>query len=264
MNKKKGLFHSLINYISIEALLQLKQKYNFVLLEDTCAATGSQYDGTLLGNFGEMSSFSFYYGHHLSTIEGGMVCTNDPKLRDILLQIRSHGWAKNLDSETERLQSQAHGIIDFNRPFTFYYPGFNVRSTDLNARIGLSQLRKIDYVVNRRVENHQVYQERLLDGSDLHFQTQDRSVICSISFAALAESQDHRDRIAQALKSENIETRPLGGGNMSRQPFWLSNYDSQDFQVADRIHTTGFQLPNNPSLTVEDIHHICDVVINVR
>ena len=247
----------------MEALLELKRRYDFVLLEDACAATGSRYDGQFAGTFGDMSTFSFYFGHHLSTIEGGMVCTSDEELHDILLQIRSHGWAKDLTADKEANKARAFGAIDFNRPFTFYYPGFNVRSTDLNARIGLSQMDKIDRVVNRRIENHNIYQSRILDAPGFHCQQNPRAVICSISFAALAGSLEHRDRIAGVLKENNIETRPLGGGNMSRQPFWADCYGSTVFSVADRIHTTGFQLPNHPLLGPDDINYICDTVLSV-
>ena len=244
-------------------LLEFKSKYDFVLMEDACAATGSKYLGQLLGSFGDLSSFSFYFGHHLSTIEGGMVCTNDAKLHDILLQVRSHGWAKDLDVESEIQQMSEHEIMDFNRPFTFYYPGFNVRSTDLNARIGLSQMSKIDRVVQRRIENHEVYQSRFLESPNFRCQVSVGSVICSISFASLAESEQHRKQIAEVLKKSGIETRPIGGGNMSRQPFWNNRYGSTEFPVADRIHSTGFQLPNHPLITKDDVHQICDIVLGV-
>jgi CDP-6-deoxy-D-xylo-4-hexulose-3-dehydrase len=247
----------------MDALLTLRDRYGFVLLEDACAATGSRYDGKLVGAFGEISTFSFFYGHHISTIEGGMVCTDDEHLHDILLSIRSHGWAKDLAPEKEAQRAKERGVIEFNRPFTFYYPGFNVRSTDLNARIGLAQMRRIDEVVSRRVENHRAYQERFLV-QGFHCQTNERAVICSIAFSALAHSAEHRARIASALGANGIETRPLGGGNISRQPFWADRYGTAVFPVADRIHDTAFQLPNHPGLTEEDVHFICDTVFAVE
>ena len=247
----------------MEPLLALKDRYGFILMEDTCAAIGSRYDNQLVGTFGEISTFSFYFGHHLSTIEGGMICTNDERLHDILVQIRSHGWAKDLCPEKAENRASKNNVIGFNRPFTFYYPGYNLRSTDLNARIGLSQMKKIDYVVKRRIENHNIYQSRFQGATDFHCQRIDRAVICSIAFAALAQSQAHRERIAQVLRENQIETRPLGGGNMSRQPFWANRYESTAFPVADRIHETAFQLPNHPRLSSEDIHFICDTVLSV-
>ena len=247
----------------MDRLMELQARYGFTLMEDTCAAMGSRHDGQMVGTFGELSSFSFYFGHHMSTIEGGMVCTNDEALNDILLQIRSHGWAKNLAPEKEEEQAKRAGAMEFNRPFTFYYPGFNVRSTDLNARIGLSQMNRIDQVVERRIENHRIYQARFMDVPDFHCQRNDRSEICSISFTALAESPEHREKVAKVLTANDIETRPLGGGNMSRQPFWSDNYGTTVFPVADRIHETGFQLPNHPLLSSVDINHICDTVLSV-
>ncbi len=248
----------------MEALMALKSRYGFLLLEDACAATGSRFDGQHAGTFGEMSAFSFFYGHHLSTIEGGMVCTNDEELHDILLHIRSHGWAKDLPPDKEKVQAGKRQVIDFNRPFTFYYPGFNVRSSDLNARIGLSQLSRADEVVRRRVENHAAYQVWFSKARGVHCQKNDRATICSISFGALAHSLEHRERIGRALKAGRIETRPIGGGNMSRQPYWADRYGTSTFPVADRIHVTGFQLPNHPGLTLEDIDHICDTVLAVE
>ncbi len=247
----------------MEPLLALKDRYGFILMEDACAAIGSCYDNQPVGTFGEISTFSFYYGHHLSTIEGGMICTNDETLHDILVQIRSHGWAKDLPFKKAEDKASENNIIAFNRPFTFYYPGFNLRSTDLNARIGLSQMKKIDYVVKRRIENHNIYQSRFQDATDFHCQRNDRASICSIAFVALAQSQGQRERIAQLLRENQIETRPLGGGNMSRQPFWANRYGSTAFPVADRIHETAFQLPNHPQLSPEDIHFICDTVLSV-
>jgi len=248
----------------MEPLMELKERYGFTLMEDACAATGSRYDNRLVGTFGEMSAFSFFFGHHLSTIEGGMVCTDDEELHDILLQIRSHGWAKDLAPEKEGKKAREHGAIEFNRPFTFYYPGFNVRSTDLNARIGLSQLNKLDYVLERRIQNHKTYQARFLDAPGFHCQVNDRATICSISFAALAQSQEHRERIARVLRESRIETRPLGGGNMSRQPYWRERYGETVFPVADEVHTRSFQLPNHPGLTTDDINYICDRALSVR
>ena len=245
-------------------ILDLKTRYGFVLMEDCCAALGSCYDGRRVGTFGDVASMSFFYGHHLSTIEGGMVSTSDDELYRILLQVRSHGWAKDLDPAEEAALAREHAPLEFNRPFTFYHPGFNVRSTDLNARIGLSQMRKIDAVVARRVENHRVYQARFAAHPDFACQSNDRATICSISFAGLASSAAHRERVGRALRAARVETRPLGGGNMSRQPYWRQRFPTQDLRVADRIHDCSFQLPNHPKLTTADIERICDVALSER
>ena len=247
----------------MDRLLELKRKHGFLLMEDTCPATGSTFDGKKVGTFGDMASFSFYFGHHLSTIEGGMVSLDDDALHDLLLHTRSHGWPKDLDPDKEAALAKQHDVLEFNRPFTFYYPGFNVRSTDLNARIGLSQMKKADHVVRRRVENQQVYERRFAAARDYHFPRNERGVTCSISFVALAASTEHRDAVGRALAENNIETRPLGGGSMGRQPFWAERYGRRSYPVADAIHQRSFMLPNNPDLSVQDIEFICDVILDV-
>ncbi|MBM3465596.1 MAG: aminotransferase class I/II-fold pyridoxal phosphate-dependent enzyme, partial [Armatimonadetes bacterium] len=243
----------------MEAVGRLQKQYGFLLMEDSCAGQGSRVHGRNIGTFGTLSSFSFFYGHHMSTIEGGMVCTSDPELHDILLHLRSHGWSKDATPENEERRWKEAGTPAFNRPFTFYYPGFNVRSSDLNAHIGLSQMKKFDQVVRRRVENHRIYQQRFLEAEGVSCQQSRDAEICSISFAGLASSLEHRDRIGAALRENGVETRPVGGGNMSRQPFWAKVQDTIPMPMADRIHECAFQLPNHPGLEPEDVRFICDV-----
>lgn len=240
--------------------LKLKEKYGFSLFEDACAATGSKYQKKRVGTFGDMSTFSFFFGHHISTIEGGMISTDDPALYEILLQLRSHGWAKDLDVKTRENKAREAGALEFNKPFTFYYPGFNVRSTDLNAKIGLSQMAKIEGVVKRRAENHAAYQKTFESLENFKFQRNQDAEISSIAFCALAPSEKSRAQIAAKLKDAGIETRPLGGGNMSRQPFWKKLFPETDFPMADRIMETCFQLPNHPGITLEDIRMTGEIV----
>ncbi len=247
----------------LEEILALRDRYGFHLMEDACAALGSRYDGRRVGVFGELSTFSFYFGHQSSTIEGGMICTDDDELADILAMIRSHGWANDIAPEKEAALVREHDVIDFNRRFAFYHPGFNVRSTDLNARIGLSQMKKIDWVTSRRMGHHRRYQE-LFSGTGFDFQQNPRADIASISFAVMAASREHRERIGAALRQNRIETRPLGGGSMARQPFWTKRYGVQALPIADRIHETCLHLPNHPGLSAEDIGFIGDTVLAVN
>lgn len=245
----------------LKGLMELKDQYGFLLMEDACAATGSTYQGKKVGSFGDISSFSFFFGHHISTIEGGMVCTSNPELNEILLAIRSHGWAKDLSPQSQQVKAAEADVLEFNAPFTFYYPGFNVRSSDLNAKIGLSQMAKIDFVVQRRMENHKLYQRLFKDSSGFQYAVNPEAEISSIAFSLLADSPHERQKIADRLKACGVETRPLGGGNMSQQPFWKKVLPAQSFPVADRIRDTCFQLPNHPGLGVEEISFIaCSVL----
>jgi CDP-6-deoxy-D-xylo-4-hexulose-3-dehydrase len=258
------LVHVLGVPAELAAIRELQARHGFLLLEDACAATGSRYDGRGVGTFGDLSTFSFFFGHHLSTIEGGMVCTPHADLRDVLLAIRSHGWAKDLDAETEARWAGEAQPIAFNRPFTFYHPGFNVRSTDLNARLGLAQLDKADWVVARRIENHRLYEEKFSAAAGFGCQHNPRATACSISFCGLAESVEHRARVGAALRAAGIETRPVGGGNMSRQPFWRERYGTTVFPVADRLHERAFQLPNHPRLSPDDVALIAETALAVK
>ena len=246
----------------IKPILELKERYGFFLLEDACAAVGSSGYGKKLGGFGDMSSFSFYFGHQISTIEGGMVSTDDQEFHRLLLMLRSHGWSKDLDSETHKRLVKQYQVDDFHQPFVFYEPGFNLRSTDLNAFIGLGQLEKIDWVASRRHENHLLYQKTLGD----QFYTQrwedsSEATISSISFGVVAKNGDQRRTIVQALVEKGIETRIFSAGNLGLHPFWVNRYGKASFPLADRIHHSGFFLPNHPSFKAEDITEIAQVVL---
>ncbi|MDA2925946.1 DegT/DnrJ/EryC1/StrS family aminotransferase [Acidobacteria bacterium AH-259-G07] len=243
----------------MEEILALKEKYGFFLLEDACAAIAAKYRGRYVGTFGDMSSFSFYFGHQISTIEGGMVSTDDKAFNDLLLMLRSHGWSKDLDKETHNRLVNEHNIDDFHAPFVFYVPGFNLRSTDLNAYIGLRQMDKLDWIMSRRQENHTRYLNHL--ESHLYFQkAPEGSRICSIHCAALAEDREQRASIVKALTEKGIETRIFSAGNLGLHPFWYEKNGKASFPVADRIHRCGFFLPNHPSLTLDAVDFICSVV----
>jgi len=242
-----------------ERLLQLKEKYGFTLLEDACAALGASYgDGAMVGTVGDMSSFSFYFGHQLSTIEGGMVNTNDPELYNLLLMLRSHGWAKDLDQESYDALINEHGIDDFHKPFAFFVPGFNLRSTDLQAFIGLRQVDKAQWVSENRNRNHLLYAQKLR--GYVGFQEWGDNNPVSISFGALARNTEHRREIVNRLVAAGIETRIFSAGNLGRHPFWTARYNEFRAPVSDKIHSCGFFVPNYPEMTEDDIDFICSVV----
>ena len=245
----------------MDELMALKEKYGFVLLEDACAAMGASYHGKKVGSFGDMSSASLYFGHQISTIEGGLVSTDNKIFNDALLMARSHGWSKDLDKETRGQLIKKYGIDDFHAPFVFYEPGFNLRSTDLNAFLGIRQIDKMDWLINRRRENHGIY-EKILGGYLYTQKAPADSVVCSIHFGALARDGEERKKIVMALEENGIETRMFSAGNLGLHPFWYNRYGKASFPMADKIHHTGFFLPNNPSLTPKDIEFISSIVLN--
>jgi len=241
-------------------IMKLKKQHDFLLLEDSCAAYGAEYGGRKIGSFGDLSTFSFYFGHQLSTIEGGMVTTNNKKFYDLLLMLRSHGWGKDLDQRTRAALMKQHRINSFHKPFTFFVPGFNLRSTDLNAFLGIGQMRKADRTMAIRMRNHLLYAKSL---KTVTFQKWSKeSKPCSISFGALARSRDHRRRIVKALDQRKIETRLFSAGNLGLHPFWTERFGVFHDKVSDRIHDCGFFLPNNESLSGRDTRFIAEVVNN--
>lgn len=244
----------------MDELMALKEKYDFFLLEDACAAMGASYKGKNVGAFGDMASFSFYFGHQISTIEGGMVSTNNKVFQDALLMLRSHGWGKDLDPDTHAALIKKYHIDDFHSPFVFYVPGFNLRGTDLQAFIGIRQIDKMEWLIKRRQENHAHY-AKLLGEKFVSQKAVSGSAICSIHFGMLAKDTDERRKIVKALEDNGIETRIFSAGNVGLHPFWYEKYGEFHARVADKIHHNGLFLPNHPSLKPEDIEFIASVVL---
>jgi len=242
-------------------LLELKKRYGFFLLEDTCAAMGSSYHGQHVGTFGDMSSFSLFFGHQISTIEGGLVSTNNEELYNLMLMIRSHGWTKDLDTEKKEALLAKHKVDSFHHPFLFVLDGFNLRPTDDHAFLGIKQIDKMEWLIKRRMENHLLYKAIL--GKYFCVQKYEPdSVVCSISFGMLASSVAERKKIIEACRREGIETRMFSAGNLGLHPFWYERYGKFSAPMADRIHHCGLFLPNNPSLKTKDIEFISSVVLN--
>src|SRR5262249_44174124 len=143
-----------------QRLLDGLNRRGIPLLEDTCESHGARFDGRKLGSIGLVSNFSFYYAHHLSTIEGGMVCTNDADFYETVRMLRAHGLVRELDSAS-RKKEYADEFADLNPEFIFMYPGYNVRGTEINAVIGRSQLKRLDESIPRRTENLLLFLDNL-------------------------------------------------------------------------------------------------------
>jgi len=246
-----------------ERLLALKEKYGFCLLEDACAALGAAYgDGAMVGTVGDMSSFSFYFGHQLSTIEGGMVNTSDPELYDMLMMLRSHGWAKDLNEGSYQKLIEEYNVDDFHKPFTFFVPGFNLRSTDLQAFLGLRQVEKAEWVSKRRNEIHLRYAENLW--GYVEYQDWGNNFPVSISFGALAENNKQRRNIVSSLVDAGVETRIFSAGNLGLHPFWTNLYGKFEHEMSNKIHSCGFFLPNYPELEMHEVDYICNIVKSAK
>ena len=141
----------------MDEIIKLCEKYNVLLLEDVCESMGSKYKENYLGSFGFASFFSLYYGHHLSTIEGGIINTNDEEFYHLLLMMRSHGWDRDLPTWKQNELRNKYDTSEFDSLYNFYVPGFNLRSTDLQAFIGLRAIEKLDEYSYKRNYNFNYY-----------------------------------------------------------------------------------------------------------
>ena len=242
----------------MEEIVKVCKDNDIILLEDACEALGSRYKGNNLGTFGLCSSFSTYFGHHLSTIEGGVVCTDDDELFNVLKSLRSHGWDRDMDEESRtRLRKEFDVSNDFESLYKFYYMGFNFRSTDLQAFIGLNQLEIADRVIKSRNNNYTLYQS--LINNDL-WKAPDSTSEKYISNFAYPVVSKNRAEIVSMLRANNIHTRPLICGSLGRQPFWIKKFGECPLKNADFVNDHGFYLPNNHEITKQEINLIADLV----
>jgi|TARA_R110000744_G_scaffold196535_2_gene315786 CDP-4-dehydro-6-deoxyglucose reductase, E1 len=237
--------------------LELCNKYNVILLEDTCESMGSEYNNNKLGTFGLMSSFSTYFGHHISTIEGGFVSTNDEELYEVLKSIRSHGWDRDSSPQYSTKLRNKWKTSDFDALYTFYHSGFNLRSTDLQAFIGLGQIDKLDDICKKRNTNFNTYQKEL---GNLSPQIINNGFISNFAYPIIHK---HRNLIVKKLQEANIEVRPMICGSMGTQPFYVKQYGRKELPNVSIIDKQGFYVPNHPGLIEKDILKITNIIKSV-
>lgn len=250
------IVHALAFPNQMEKIKQICEKYDVILLEDSCESVGTTVGKKKTGTFGFASSFSTYYGHHFSTIEGGFVCTDDFHFYNIVKSIRSHGWSRDLDEVTRRNLQMKYGIDDFRNLYTFYYPGFNLRSTDLQAVIGIEQLKKLDRFCKARWENFLLY-DSLIKNDHWKINASDFEFVSNFAYPIIHPKSAE---IAATLSENRIECRPLIAGSISRQPFFYERYEKTHFPFSDEIHENGLYLPNNPEMSSDEIHRISSIV----
>lgn len=249
-------------------LLDTLKKRNIALIEDVCESHGATFRGKKLGSFGLISNFSFYFAHHMSTIEGGMVCTNDEKVYQLARMYRSHGMTREItDQGLKDEWSNKHP--DLRPEFIFAYPGYNFRSTEINAVIGLNQLKYLDRNNEIRRENLKLFLSSL-DGTK-YYTDFDIEGSCNYAFVLLLKKQDRDfcNRVIKRLQSEKVEFRrgTAGGGNHLRQPYlkkMLGEIDPSLYPVVDYVHFYGFYIGNYPSLPKEKIRKLCQILNEIE
>lgn len=252
-------------------LLNELEKRNIPLIEDVCESHGATFKGKKLGSFGAMSNFSFYYAHHMSTIEGGMICTNDEKFYEVCRMLRSHGMVRELSSDSLKKEYQQRHP-DLNPQFIFSFPAYNVRSTELNAVIGRNQLKRLDENNKLRYENYKLFLDNL--NPEKYRTDFDLEGSVNYAFVLITKKADmaFSERLMKAMDDAGVEYRrgTSGGGNQLRQPY-LRNYLSPNLEEAlkkfpnvDHIHFHGFYIGNFPGMPKEKILNLCKLLNSVE
>ncbi len=255
------------NGLNVDLLKILKRK-NIYLIEDVCESHGAMFKNKKLGTFGKISNFSFYYAHHMSTIEGGMICTNDKEIYRLSRILRSHGMAReSADKKYERNLIKKNKSLSPN--FIFLYPTLNFRNNEIGAVIGINQLKRLNSNNKLRTKNFKYYVKNL--NPKKYFINYDLKGSCNYAFPIILKTQNLkiRDLFEKYLKKANIEFRRgnAGGGNQLRQPYiknYFKNIKLKNFKNVEKVHNFGYYIGNYPSLKISKIKIICDYLNNFK
>jgi CDP-6-deoxy-D-xylo-4-hexulose-3-dehydrase len=259
-NGMKALF--LTNLLGFQddgiRIAEICEDCGILLLEDNCESLGSVgKEGFTLGNYGYASTFSFFVGHHLSTIEGGMICTNDIDLYNHLVMARCHGWSRDVDDFLKSDLREANDIEQFYDCYTFYTVGMNLRPTEITGFLGCEQLDHITKINNIRSGNYR-WMKNAAEGNEkikplclFHME-----FVSNFAFPIIYKDKKTRDIAIDQFKEAGIEVRPIVGGSILEQPFFCDK-KSKKCPNAREIHECGLYVPNNPDLTVDELELIC-------
>src|SRR3989338_2228733 len=249
----------------IDKIKDMCEKEKILLIEDNCESLGTVYKGIKLGNFGFASTFSFFVGHHMSTIEGGAVCTDSEELMVMLKLVRSHGWDRNLPPNKQiELRKKYKVDSTFYSRYTFYDLGYNLRPSEINGYIGNLQLNYIDEVISKRESNFIRLASHIYKKTKRYYPIRydHINVVSNFAFPIICKSKRIRDELI--VKCElRIEIRPIVGGDMTRQPFFHKHmpeftnvFPNSNAQIIDE---QGLYFGNNPELTDEEISELIQV-----
>ena len=254
-----------------EEIIKIAKEKNILLIEDCCEAHGATFNGQKVGTFGDISIFSFYFGHHITTVEGGMISMNDEKIYELSKLFRSHGMTREVSTETQ--ENYKIKYPNLNPLFTFAVAGFNMRSTEINAVLGIEQMKRIDDNVIKRRHNFNVW----LNNLDKNKFVVDFDLEGNSNFALpLIMKPNYTDRLSinddftgvcDVLSLNGVEYRlgTSGGGNQSLQPY-LEKYDFRvvgELTNVNYIHSNSLYIGNHTDLTDEQIINLCKMLNNV-
>jgi CDP-6-deoxy-D-xylo-4-hexulose-3-dehydrase len=231
------------------------------IYEDNCEALGSVVGGRLLGNFGEASTFSFFVGHHISTIEGGMVCTDSDELYEMLLMVRAHGWDRNMTSEAQAKMRTINKVNEFFSKYTFYDLGYNVRPTEIQGFIGNSQIGFWDEIVQKRQENFRAFEEGVVKNDDFFdLKTGHMDIVSNFAMPIICKNEALFNKYKKRFEENNVEIRPIIAGDMTKQVFYKKYVGGEGCRNASFVHANGFYFGNNPELTNEEVNLLASLL----
>lgn len=252
-----------LNAIS-EELLELCKVKKILLIEDVCESHGASFKGQKVGSLGFASNFSFYYAHHMTTIEGGMISTNDFDFYQTIRMMRAHGMVRESDSESTRHYYKTN-FPDLNPDFIFAYGSHNMRPTELNGILGLSQIKRLDANILKRTKNFRFFLNEL-DSKKFYteFQFQGSSSY-ALPIILRDPSTEKQNAVEMSLREAKVEFRRglSGGGNQLRQPYLKKLYPlliPASFPIVDHIHFFSWYIGNFPQLEESQINDICSIL----
>ena len=230
-----------------DKLTSICRRHNLILLEDNCESLGATFNGRQAGTFGRMGTFSSFFSHHISTMEGGFIATNDKEIYHILLSLRSHGWTRHLPSEN--LVSGKKSTDPFEESFKFVLPGYNVRPTELSAAIGVEQIKKLPGIVDARRKNALVFYDKMANFQNTFHLQQEVGKSSFFGFPLVLKNgtKEKRKSLVSFLTDKEIETRPIVAGNFTNNPA-MKYFDysiHNELIFSEKIHQNGLFVGNH-------------------
>ena len=247
-----------------DRLIETLEEKNIPLIEDVCESHGATFKGKKLGSFGLISNFSFYFAHHMSTVEGGMVCTNNETIYEMIRMLRSHGMVRESTSE-DITQKYIKEHPDLSPDFIFAYPAYNVRNTEIGAVLGRSQLRRLDENNTKRIKNFELFLKNL--DSSKYRTDFDLWGSCNYAFNLVIKepNPEFREKVETAMRNAGVEFRrgSSGGGNQLRQPYLkgiVPDREYEKYPEIEHIHFYGYYIGNYPDLDEQKILDLCKIL----
>ena len=256
--KTRGIMpvHLLGNPVDMEGVMAIARPRGLWVVEDTCESLGSSIGARKVGSFGDFGTFSFYFSHHITTIEGGMLITDDDRLADLARSIRAHGWTRDMANREEL--ERANPWVDPR--FLFVNLGYNLRPTEVNAAFGLVQLERLEEFNERRRENARYLVDALsgLSHSIRFVSEQEGGRSTWFGFTVMLPDGDTRRALSRHLEARRIETRPIVAGNLAVQPAFRDNPHRTVGSLANatQVGERGLFIGNHPNLTRGHLDHI--------